>query len=194
MKKIAYIIAGYGESYSSRPAYGKIAGFFKSRDIETVPVHIDWHNKKPRVFGDYQKQFIQQYKKIKKYKKYVLGFSFGAMVAFLTATKLKPTALILCSLSPYFKEDLARFKPSWLNWWRKNFVGSDYSFDEIAPKIKTKTYLLVESVDADQILHRTRQAKKKMPNVSVTIIKNAKHNIGQKEYLNAIERIIFKLP
>jgi len=43
----------------------------------------------------------------------IIGFSFGAMVAFIASQKIRPKKLILCSLSPYFNEDLKKLRKGW---------------------------------------------------------------------------------
>lgn len=193
MKKIAYIIPGYCESHLKQRGYNKIANFFEERDIEPIHVKIDWKKTSPERFSDYAKQFVDLYKKPKGVKVYILGFSYGATIAFLTAAKLKPDALILCSLSPYFKEDLGDLKASWVRWFRKNFIESDYSFAKLAPKVKSPTYLIVGDKEDKACLVRARDAKKKLPDSSLSIAKGAEHKIGQEEYLVAVKRVISKI-
>lgn len=197
MKKVVYIIPGYEESYLSKRSYKKVAGIFGARGIEPVQVEIDWFYKKPMRFKDHSEQFLKQFKesKSKGEEVYLFGFSFGAIIALLNQNKVKPKAVILCSLSPYFKEDQKDFKPSWLKWWRKNYTESDYSFDKLAKNVKTKVYLLVGDCEDKEgfCLKRAKDAKKKIKNSSLTIIKNTKHNIYQKEYLAVIKKVVGKL-
>ena len=42
----------------------------------------------------------------------VIGHSFGAAAAFVSATRCNPNQLILCSLSAYFQEDLPKYDNS----------------------------------------------------------------------------------
>jgi len=193
MKKIVYLIPGFGESHIKQKGWSKVAKLFEINGIEPFHINIDWDKNTPSRFSDYIKEFLEQFKKPKNAEVYVLGFSLGAMIAFLTATKTKPTAVILCSLSPFFEEDIVQFKPQWLTWWRKNFVESDFSFEKIAPYITMKTYLIVEDVDAKEIMRRARDAKRKLPNATLVIAKGAKHRIIQKEYMTALERVVKKL-
>ncbi|MFZ2049015.1 MAG: hypothetical protein WAV25_01835 [Minisyncoccia bacterium] len=192
-KRIVYIIPGLGESYKTRRAYKTIARMFMARGISPIHVDIDWDRNSKILFKDYVEQFLKQYKKPKDTDVFILGFSFGAMTAFLSANRTKPKALILCSLSPYFKEDLVNLKPKWLKWWRDNSIKSDYSFSKVVRSIKAKTYIIVEDVDAKNIQIRAREAHRDIPNSSLYIAKGAKHNINQKEYLDTTERVINKL-
>ncbi len=193
MNKTAYIIPGCFESHLRQRGYNKVAKFFEEQGVHPIHVDIDWKKHNPKRFTDYTKQFLETYKKLKGSKVYILGFSYGSVVAFLTATKTKPTALILCSLSPYFEEDLSTLKPSWIKWFRKNFVESDYSFTKLAPKVKTKTYLIVGDKEHKACMTRAKDAKKKLSDSHLTIAKGAEHKIGQEEYLKTIKKVISKL-
>lgn len=193
MKKIAYIIPGYCESHTRQRGYNKIAKLFETQGIEAVHVDIDWKRKSPEHFSDYAEEFLKVYKKPKGAKVYVLGFSYGATIAFLTAPKTKPDALILCSLSPYFEEDLKDLKASWVRWFRKNFTESDYSFKKLAPKVKSRTYLIVGDKEDKACLVRAKGAREGILGSSLSIAKGAEHKIGQKEYLDAVEGVISKL-
>ncbi|MBU6500950.1 MAG: alpha/beta hydrolase [Patescibacteria group bacterium] len=194
MKKIAYIIPGYGESHLRQRGYNKIAKFFEMRGIIPIQVDINWRVKKfGKMLTDYTKQFLKAYKKQEGVDVYILGFSLGATTAFLTAARTKPRALILCSLPPRFKEDSKNVKPAWIQWRRKNFSDRDYSFAKIAPKIKSKIYLLVGENEDRSYLIRAKDAKKKLKNANLTIVKKARHNISQKEYLAAVNKVISKI-
>lgn len=167
---------------------------FKARGVTPIHVEIKWDRRKgKRCFDDYLKDFLKVYKKRKGQKVYVLGFSFGASVAFLTAPKAKPTALILCSLSPYFKEDLGDLPSSWRKWWKRNFTESDYSFDTLVPKVRCRVNLLVGNKELLKPIDRPEKAHKKLKNSKLVIIKGAKHDIRGAEYQKAIKRVISRL-
>lgn len=193
MKKIAYIIPGYNESHLRQRGYSKVAKFFEDQGVEVVHVDIDWNYKSVKKFSDYSEQFLSVYKKPRGAEVYVLGFSYGATVAFLTAAKTKPKALILCSLSPYFEEDLNGLKPAWVKWFRKNFTESDYSFTKLAPMVKSKTHLIVGNKEPEVCSIRAKDAVKKLLDAHLNIAKNAEHKIGQKEYLETVQKVISKL-
>ncbi|MFA6094741.1 MAG: hypothetical protein WC757_02530 [Candidatus Paceibacterota bacterium] len=193
MKKIAYIIPGYGESHLKQRGYNKVAKFFEARGVTPIHVEIGWGRNKPERFSEYAEQFLKQYKKQKGVETYILGFSYGATLAFLTAHKTKPKAFIFCSLSPYFEEDLIHLKPSWVKWFRKSFTESDYSFTKLALKIKTRTYLIAGDDEGKEVMSRAKDAKRKLCDSSLAIARGAKHKIGQEEYLKTIRRVISKL-
>ena len=193
MKKVAYIIPGYDKSHLRQRGYNKVAKFFEEQGVEVIHVDIKWEYKNVKKFSDYGEQFLSVYKKPKEAEVYILGFSYGATVAFLTANKTKPKALILCSLSPYFEEDLPGLKPAWVKWFRKNFTESDYSFTKLAPRVKSKTHLIVGDNEGKECMTRAKDAAKKLLDSHLAIAKNAEHKIGQKEYLETVRKVILKL-
>lgn len=190
MQRIIYIVPGYQESPITHPGYRKLAKLAASYGFSPVHVEIDWHKEKPASFAGYAKQFLKQFKKKRGVQIYVLGFSYGATIAFLTATKTKPAGLILCSLSPYFVEDQKNLEPGWRKFWQENFINSNYEFKQLAPKISWPTYLIVGSEEHHSLLTRARSARRQLKASTLTIAKGARHRIGQKEYLRTIEEVI----
>jgi pimeloyl-ACP methyl ester carboxylesterase len=192
-EKVVFMIPGFGESHLKQRGYNKVAKIFQNQNITPVHIEIGWFKTKPYKFSNYIEQFLRQYKKPKNADVYILGFSYGAMIAFLTANKLKPKTLILCSLSPYFVEDLKTFKPSWLKWWKENFVDSDFHFDKLVSKVSAQTYLVVGDKEPEVCMVRAKDAKKKLNKASLYVAKGAKHNLGQKEYVVELEKVINRL-
>ncbi|TAK04768.1 alpha/beta hydrolase [Patescibacteria group bacterium] len=190
MERIAYIIPGFGHSPLRQRGYKAIGGFFERQGITPRYVLIDWHRKTPRTFTDFVRQFLKHHDGRKRQETYVLGFSYGATIAFLSATKIKPKALILCSLSPYFEEDMKNLKPSWIRWWRKHFKDSDYSFAAMAPRIRVKTYVVYGSKEHFSVAVRAKDARARIPRSSLRVSRGAEHKIHRREYLRTLERLI----
>ena len=164
-------------------------------EIIPVPITIDWKkNKKGTIsFRKYLKDFESQLKIGKYEKTYVFGFSFGAMIAFLTALKIKPDVLILGSLSPWFEEDRASIKKSDLKWWKKNSSDRLPLFNEIASKIKSKTYILVGQREFPELIRRAREAHRLIKHSSLKIIPGVGHDISKRKYMQAVKSVINKL-
>lgn len=192
MAKIAYILPGYEENRQSRKAYDVIADYFKDAGIKPIHVPIKWDLKKPGDFELYNKQFLKKYRKGKGDKVYILGFSFGALIAFLTETETKPDAVLFCSLSPYFKEDYKKIKPAWLRWWKKNF-NNEFVFNDLVKGVTTKAHFIAGDREDKSVQLRAQAAKRKLKNCTLNIAKGAAHNINNKAYLNEIKDIIDKL-
>jgi esterase/lipase len=194
--KVAFIIPGYGESHTRQKGYREVANYFADQNILPLHIDIDWEIKKKKNFKRFVAQFIKHYTQQilpPKTEVYVLGFSFGATIAFMSASKIKPKALILCSLSPYFKEDLGNFRKSWLTWWKKEFKNSEYSFNKLARKVTSKIYFIVGGEEYKECKIRAEEGHRLIKNSSLIYAKGAKHTISQPEYLTVLQKLIQKL-
>lgn len=188
MRKTVYIIPGFTESTNLK-SYQQIIKLFRSKNFKVIPIKISWKNK---VMSDYIKEFQKQIQSDKDEKIYLFGFSFGAMIALISAVKIKPKMIFLCSLSPYFREDLPLIKKSWKNIFGKKRIEDfqNFPFNKIAKNIKSKTILLVGEKEVDLIKKRIKKAEQKIKNSKLFIIAGAKHDISQKIYLDKIKEII----
>lgn len=174
-KKTIFIIPGYRQSSTSK-AYKAIAVLFAQHGYEPIILSFSW---KQSILQNTE-YFLKEYKKVRRKKKYILGFSFGAMIAFLAATKVKVSGLILCSLSPFFKEDS-----------KKEFF--DLQFAQLVKKVKADQIVLLYGVKEarslinrvkETFLHISSKKKKLLP------IKNTDHSIGNKNYLQIIHQAV----
>ena len=191
MQKVAYIIPGYGESYKTK-GYSQVASFFKARKIKAVPVKISW---KHNTMSDYVDEFMEQCKSRKGHEVYLLGFSFGSMIALMASGKVRPKVIILCSLSPWFKEDLPYLKKSWKRYFGKKKMEDfkRHSFDEFAKQVRCRTILIAGDKESPELDKRVKDAAKKIKNSKFIIIPNAKHDISQKDYLEVLRELISSL-
>lgn len=188
MSKIIYIIPDFWANANNKN-YQKLINAFESKNFKVVPISITW---KYRVMTDNINEFFDQL--IHKENDYVwiFWFSFGAMIAFISAVSLNPQILYLCSLSPYFREDLKFLKKSW-----KKQIGekriedlNNYLFQNLVGKIKCKTIFLVWEKEPIELIKRVNIAYKNIKNSELHLIENARHDISQKEYLNKINQLI----
>ncbi len=189
MRKIIYIIPGFHGS-TDLVRYQRIIKVFRKRGFVVKPIVISWNYK---VMTDYVDQFLGQLMHKENDEVYVFGFSFGAMIVFISAKDIKPKKIILASLSPFFKEDLPYLKKSW-----RKYVGKkrlidfkNFSFDKIAQNIKCNVQLLVGQRE-DSLLHRrAKLALEKIPKSNLCMVNGARHNIEQQEYFKAITKVDF---
>jgi alpha-beta hydrolase superfamily lysophospholipase len=189
-KKTIFIIPGYRQNPINK-AYREISIILKKNGYHPILITIPWKNTTISQNADY---FIRQYKKVYREKKYIMGFSFGAMIALLASTKVKASGLILCSLSPFFKEDLVLKKGI-----KKLSINQQLYQDLIklqcsilAKKIKTNNVLLLYgSRETKSLINRTTQTYNQInkTNKRLIKIKNTSHDLGDKKYLNKISQI-----
>jgi len=188
MKKIAYIIPGFTENIKDK-GYREVVKSFEARNYQAVLVRISW---KYKVMSDYVDEFLDQVTHNNNDKACFFGFSFGAMIALISATRLDIQSLFLFSLSPFFKEDLKNL-PKYI----KKDIGKKrledfekYSFKELAEQINCRTILAAGEREHRYLLGRVEDAHNKIKESELFIINKAKHNISQKEYRNKLREII----
>ena len=186
--KIAFIVPGFTE-LTKQEKYRKIAEYFKEAGIEPVMVNIVW---KRKIMSDYINEIIEK-ANLKPF--IILGFSFGAFSSLIASLKIKPKYLILCSLSPYFKEDLP-----YLGKWDKTTLGkarfrdfNKYTFSDIAKKVKSKTYIIYGEKEYKKVIEKSKKAKRYIKNSELFIAPNAKHDINNLNYQRTIKEIILNL-
>jgi len=193
MDDAVFIIPAGFESPKAE-VYLQIMAAFKAKGIKPCPVNIVW---KRTTLTENLNQFLKQFEKSKVKGFYLFGFSFGAYLAFVASAKITPKAQILCSLSPYFKEDLSLLKNSWRKVIGKNRledIQKNYSFDELVKKVTCKTILIAGDEEGDKLERRVFDAYKKLSSQKeLVVIKGAKHDIRQKEYLEKIKEVIASL-
>lgn len=190
MSKIAFIIPGFGCPTKNKE-YQEIAKYFKKKQYKPVLIEIDWkRNTHTRYVEQFNEQYYQHVKKNDEVC--ILGFSFGAMTSFIASAELNPTLQILCSISPYFKEDMPHIR----NWWKTFFgkkrceVFENLSFDQVAKRTKCKTILIAGDSEGIELARRVKDAKKKIKNSELFILEGVKHNIADDRYLKKIKEVI----
>jgi len=189
MKKVLYIIPGFNDKSTLKP-YKEIEKYFQDFGFEVFPIEITWKNK---TMTNYVEEFFSQFNKYGKNNEvYLLGFSYGAMISLIASSKTKIKMQFLCSLSPYFKEDL----PNIPNWWKK-YLGlkrmKDFeklSFNNIAKNISAETILFAGTNEGVEVERRVKDANKKIKNSQLFLIEKAKHDISQDIYLEKIKEVI----
>jgi len=169
-KKTVFIIPGFRHLSTSK-AYKEISKFLKKDGFHPIVVPLSWKN---TDFEQNTEIFLKKYKKLNRKKKYILGFSFGAIVAFLASTKTDVSGLILCSLSPYFKEDTKY---------------SSLMFSDLIKQIKAEQiFMIYGTKEARSLISRVRKtySDSSLENKYLYSIKNIDHTISHKKYLQTI--------
>ena len=166
MKKSVFIIPGFKEQVSD-PQYQWMVTYYGEQGYIVHMSVITWKN---RVMSDYVREFSNYYISRKTEENHIIGFSYGAVIAFISANDLKPDSLALCSPSPYFKEDIQYLKPSWKKEVGVNRIGDfkKYEAIKIAKKINLPTIVFYGTVEGEKYpqlkvrwkLHSAREFQK----------------------------------
>jgi hypothetical protein len=181
-----YIIPGLGESARGK-SYRQIIKNSKDGGFEIIPVKMNWS--KDMIIDDFILQADNQIPKDSK-NDYVLGFSIGAYILTILAKKKKIKGLIFCDVSPYFKENLKILEAE-----NKKYFGEKmwqnlkkYSFPK---NVSTPAWFFLGE-DGGSIYHKIMKKFPKMwkgKNKSI-IVKEAGHNIGHDNYVEAVSKLI----
>jgi hypothetical protein len=191
--KIVLIIPGMGQN-DSFAGYHLIGKYYGKRDIIPVYVNINWkvvglHNVSitaSRIYSMLNETFPNS-------EVYLFGFSFGAAIACELSKSLHADHILLCSMSPLFKEDhtyqIFPFKQ--LQWIIA--LGSGHLLSYSGNRGERITFLYGEH---DSFLINSaiiRYRRSSFAYSETIIVKNARHNISEREYLAAIENVVQRM-
>jgi hypothetical protein len=192
VRKIGYIIPGFTENGRSRKVYSDVAKEFKQKGIQPVHINIQWER---TAISNWMDQFFKQFVHGENDLVYLFGFSYGAMIAFLVSSKIKIEAQILCSLSPYFREDLPKLRKSWKKAIGKRRIAEfeKLSFNTLARKVGAQTFILHGSKEGDICDKVAERAAQKLPRSTNLLVIDAPHDISHPAYGTMIMRVIRKL-
>lgn len=182
MKKVLYLIPGFGESTQDKP-YRTIASAAKASGYEVVMYSPKWSRAVVTQWVDGLKALLPPKKQG---EVTVLGFSFGAFVALNTAKDFPFDKIIVCSMPPFFKGDIKDMEIG-----TKEFLGkrrmNDLQKHEFPRSLKTPiTFMNGEKEDADDIkkmlgYHAAWSGKKKK-----ILVAGAEHDLETGTYLSEI--------
>jgi hypothetical protein len=184
--KTAYIFPGYAERAS---AYETVRKIFARKGYRAVVVRIHWRYK---TFSSYLHEFFAQYENPDEEPVVLFGFSLGAVLALLLATVLKPEHLYLCSLSPFFRENLRAQKRS-----TQRSLGEkkweelqSLSLSELARCVTCPVDLCVGALEIGAMKRQAGAAHRQMNRSTLHIIPGAMHDIRSGKYPAALWHII----
>ena len=116
----------------------------------------------------------------------------GAMVACIAATRFHVQQLFLCSLSPYFKEDLSHLTHDDINTLGQRRIAdfNNYSFPEIAARITCETLIFAGSAESSVLIKRCEIAAREIENARLITIRGVEHSISDPRYRKTLEKAI----
>lgn len=188
IQKTFFIIPGFKEQATDKN-YAWLFKFLKTKNYKVIPVPVKWNYK---TLSENKMELVDFFKNYKSKENYILGFSYGAVLAMLTANEIKPKKLYLCSLSPDFSEDL-RFMSSDI----KKYIGKRRLLDienrsgrELAKSLNVHTTVFYgedEGKQYPQLKKRCEETVKLAPKTKLVMIKEAPHQIDFSGYVDAIK-------
>lgn len=191
--KTVLFIPGYREDLEARD-YRAVIGAIERKGYAVHFVPINWLR---TTIDDWVKEVEREYSKYDSEDTILAGFSYGAMIAFVAASRRSPFQLWLFSLSGYFEEDInsSAMKNSWLKsiGHRRVSAFNNLSYTNLAPRVGCKTLLFAGSEEIDKwptMKYRTFESPKYLQNATLTIVENVGHDVANKAYIKSIEALI----
>ena len=187
--KTLFLVPGFKQK-ASDSYFGWLVNFLDLKGFKVVCVPIEWNY---RTMSDYVNDFKEFYLKNKTDNDYILGFSYGAVIAFITASELRPKKVYLCSLSSDFQEDVCDMKP-----WIQKMIGKKRMADikkrsarDIAKNLDIPLVIFFGEKEGEmypQLKMRCEETAKLAKNSKLVVVKNAPHDISYSEYREAIKK------
>ncbi|MBP6974751.1 MAG: hypothetical protein KBB54_02285 [Candidatus Pacebacteria bacterium] len=192
MKKF-FIIPGFKER-ANDSQYKWLISHIKKAGWTPVTVPITWNRK---TVSQNANDFVTFYNEQRSEQNQVLGFSYGAVIALLTAGTLGPRKLYLCSLSPDFKEDQDKISPS-----IRKYIGKKRFKDietrsaiKIAKNLSVPTTIFYGEVEGEEypsLKNRCEETAKHAQHAELVVIPDTPHKIDFIAYQDAIKmKLIF---
>lgn len=194
MGKTVFIIPGVGQR-PDMAHYLQIGELFEKQGIAPIYISINWRMR--QSIEDCAEEAEKQIQEVLKQKPndelYFFGFSLGAIIAHILSGHYEAKAQVLCSMSPFFKEDIDHLPfRSRLFSNLMIYPGSERPKypNPFAYKMMDTHWLIGEKEGKyfnDTILARRKAL---YPEARLQIVKNARHDVSQPEYLGAVASVI----
>ena len=122
------------------------------------------------------------------------GFSMGAVTALRAAAERPPAGLLLCSLSPYFKETVGYMPDEWrrMNHHLVRAFGK-VSLDNLVAKVGCTTAVLVGDAEHACMFTTAQRAATLLLDASFHEVPGAGHDMLQGGYVDAVGKVAHEL-
>ena len=183
-KQKLYIIPGWGETPRFKNSRELID--IVSEKYEVVPIR--YVSKKGALLSENLK-IVRDQLKSPTNKSIVLGFSMGALFAYILASEIKFEKVIICSISPILENDLDFYAPKDVH---KIFTDREIKNLKTLKykKLKCPAVFLYGDKEGEEETFRTKELYKKNGG-RIIVIKNQDHSMSG-AYLENIKKILFK--
>jgi len=178
MQKKVYFIPGWGETKKFKYS-GKIIRALEKRGA-VIP--LGYISKKGTTPSKNIKIILDQLKKPTS-KDVLVGFSMGALYAYIISNKIKFKKVIICSIPPVLEKDLDVFSKKEVSLlFSKKEIDEFHKIKYTRPK--SPAIFICGDKEKIETIEKTKWLAKKFKSKSI-IIKNADHNLNNK-YIKTI--------
>lgn len=189
--KTFFIIPGFKQKANDK-SFVWLKKILVEKGFYVVVVPVKWNR---TTLTDCALSFEDFFDKNKSIENYVLGFSYGAVIAFMTAEKLQPKKLFLCSLSSDFKEDVSSMSNAIKRYIGKRRVDDCFtrSGKDIAKKLSISTVVFYgekEGVEYPQLKKRCEETACLARKAELVIVEDSPHDISFPSYKEALLKCV----
>lgn len=179
-------LPGGGSSRANYP-YDKILRKVQRRGHKTTFCPITWRGTN---IHDWVEEVRPTYRQHDPAQTILVGFSFGAMTALLLTAECPPAGLILCSLSPYFAEDLPFIPARWVRRLnpRRRAAFEKLHFSDYGTQIACPTRLVTASLETEWLQQRTRAVRDSIPGAHILIAQGVGHEPAAWPYVQTLDK------
>ncbi len=191
--KTFFLIPGFKMQIRDKP-YVWLVKYLEDQGIRVVKTLVVWNY---RTLSQNTNEFISFFNKHKGEENYILGFSYGAVIALLAADIVKPKKIFLCSLSPDFVEDWNDLMPDLMLRERKLIGKRRYadtqtrSGKELARKLLVPAVVFYGEVEGKKypaLKKRSEETVHLAKNATLVVVKDAPHQIDFPAYIDALKK------
>lgn len=184
MKKILYIIPGFGEKVTEEP-YMIIKEHAEYFGYTVISIPIVWDRKTI-------KDWVYQFEKIvdgnETSHSTVLGFSFGALIALISTKKFSFKKLLVCSASPYLKENIPHLPLQAHKMLGKKRMGAFLQYNLSDINKNTPAVFIVGGADISLVIQNSKDLFSSWVGPKkIIILPGVKHEIENSDYIQAIK-------
>lgn len=185
--KTFFVIPGFKQKTNDKN-FVWLKKILVEKGFRVIIVPVEWRR---TTLTDCAFSFEYFFNKNRSEENYVLGFSYGAVIALITAEKLQPKKLFLCSLSSDFKEDVSSMSDVVKRYIGKRRVDDclTRSGKDIAKKLSIPTIIFYgdkEGIKYPQLKKRCEETAHLSANTKIVVVKNSPHDISFPSYKKAI--------
>lgn len=193
-----FLITGFRPGVTAtHDKYKHFIKLLEDKGYKVVPVDIDWAYKTHTQFVSL---FLKYYKAMKTDRNVLVGNSFGALAALLSAREFEPDEIYLCSLSPFFKESLVDKEVE--NYSKKRFGTrrvedlKQYSIVRVAEELNStqiKVHFLFGSIERTiypMLPKFTETYQRLFKNSTITELDDVAHSLRLPEYYQSVVELL----
>lgn len=163
--------------------------FLEDAGAKVIKVPVKWNH---NTLSQNTDEFIDFFNGNKTGNDYVLGFSYGAIITFLSANVIKPRKIFLCSLSPDFVEDRSEMDKSEIKYiGKKRFADTaNRSAVELAQSLQAPSVVFYGEKEGERfpaLKKRCEETAVLAKNSKLVVVKDAPHQIDFPSYVDAIK-------